>query len=215
MPKTAPFDSHSRRYDEWFVANEFAYESELGAVRELLPEHSRSIEIGAGTGRFACPLGIGLGVEPSAPMARRARERGLLVVRGQAEYLPLASDSLDLVLAVVTVCFLDDLDRSFGEAARVLVEGGHLVVGFLDRETELCEVYMGEKPDNPFYRIAELRSVGEIASSLERVGFGDVRSVQTIFEHPGELQQVAPVCRGHGGGLFVVIRASKLAPSVT
>ncbi len=215
MPKTAPFDAQSDRYDDWFVANEIAYKSELRAVEELLPVHSHGVEVGAGTGRFACPLGLELGVEPSAPMAGRARARGLQVVRGQAEYLPLASGGFDLVLMVVAVCFLDDLDRSFGEAFRALGVGGHIVVGFLDRETELCERYIRSKPDNPFYGIADLRSVREVSASLEQAGFCHAESVQTIFDQPEALLEIAPVRLGHGAGLFVVIRARKLPAAVT
>jgi len=73
MPVTDPFDTFSGLYDMWFETHAGLYENELAAVRRLMPEPgSRTIEIGAGTGRFALPLGIGLGVEPSAPMAGRA-----------------------------------------------------------------------------------------------------------------------------------------------
>jgi hypothetical protein len=37
MPKAMAFEIHHRRYDEWFVRHAAAYQSELLAVRALLP----------------------------------------------------------------------------------------------------------------------------------------------------------------------------------
>jgi hypothetical protein len=60
-----PFEKYAQKYDEWFDKNKFAYESELQAIKELLPINKNGIEIGVGSGRFASPLGIKLGVDPS------------------------------------------------------------------------------------------------------------------------------------------------------
>jgi hypothetical protein len=68
MAKTEPFEKHKAKYEEWFEKNVFAYKSELQAVRYLLPKRGTGVEIGIGTGRFAAPLGIRVGVEPSKAM---------------------------------------------------------------------------------------------------------------------------------------------------
>ena len=57
--------SSQRRYEAWFTRNPAAYHSELLAVRALLPWQGLGLEIGAGTGRFAAPLGVTVGVDPS------------------------------------------------------------------------------------------------------------------------------------------------------
>ncbi|MEA1890248.1 MAG: SAM-dependent methyltransferase, partial [Pseudomonadota bacterium] len=62
MPRTAPFEAHHRRYDDWFVRHAAAYRSELLAVRALLPWHGLGLAIGVGTGRFAAPLGVQVGI---------------------------------------------------------------------------------------------------------------------------------------------------------
>jgi len=72
------------------------YLSELEAVRSMLPVDGTGIEIGVGTGRFAAPLGIKLGLEPSKSMASLARQRGIEVVEGEAEALPFEDGSLIL-----------------------------------------------------------------------------------------------------------------------
>lgn len=51
------YNQHANAYDLWFEDNQAAYLSELNAVKSLLPT-GKGVEIGAGGGRFAKPLGI-------------------------------------------------------------------------------------------------------------------------------------------------------------
>ena len=66
MVQIEPFEKFTRQYEVWFEEHKYAYESELKAIRELLPENQNSIEIGVASGRFADPFGIKRGLEPSA-----------------------------------------------------------------------------------------------------------------------------------------------------
>ena len=61
------FEKFAERYDSWFDRNPYAYKSELKAISALIPK-GKGIEIGVGTGRFAKPLGIKFGIEPSRKM---------------------------------------------------------------------------------------------------------------------------------------------------
>jgi len=63
MPKVEPFEKYASQYEGWFERNRFVYESELRAIRKQLPGSGKGIEIGIGSGRFAAPLGIKLGLE--------------------------------------------------------------------------------------------------------------------------------------------------------
>ncbi|MBS3766466.1 class I SAM-dependent methyltransferase, partial [Candidatus Bipolaricaulota bacterium] len=155
MAKTKPFDNYSEEYDSWFDENEKAYRSELLAVEEVLPEErGDAVEIGVGTGRFASQLGISEGVEPSEPMAELARERGIEVTEGRAEDLPLGTEAYDLALMVTTICFVNDLDKTFNEAGRILREGGQIVVGFVPGNSAIGEFYRSNEADDRFYEIA-------------------------------------------------------------
>ena len=50
-----------------------------------MPKVTCGIEIGVGTGRFAVPLGIRWGMDPSIRMVKMAKARGLQVVAARAE----------------------------------------------------------------------------------------------------------------------------------
>jgi SAM-dependent methyltransferase len=214
MAGTATFDKRVNEYEQWFVDHPLAYVSELRAVRELLPS-GKGLEIGAGTGRFAAPLGIRQGVEPSRAMGRVAERRGVSVVHGVAENLPFEGGAVDFCLMVTTVCFLDDLDRAFSEVYRVLKPGGAFIIGFVDRESPLGREYQQRKDRSPFYQEATFYSAEEIVSRMKQAGFGDFAFRQTLFRPLAELAEPEAVKEGYGEGSFVVVRGSKEARSIS
>jgi hypothetical protein len=88
MPGVESFDKNVNQYEQWFIDYPFAYVSELHAVRSLMPTTGGGIEIGVGTGRFAAPLVIRKGIEPSKAMAAFAVRKGIEVLPGVAENNP-------------------------------------------------------------------------------------------------------------------------------
>ena len=210
MPKTEPFDKHLDLYEEWFVANRFVYESELAAVRQLIPREGKGVEIGVGSGLFAAPLGISTGVEPSEKMAAKARERGITVVKGVAEALPFDDDFFDHALMVTTICFVDDVERSLHEVNRILKKEGVFILAFVDKESPVGKVYQAMKEKSLFYRPATFFSTEELLEALHKTGFREERIVQTVFGMLDEVKEVQPVREGYGEGSFVVIRAGKV-----
>lgn len=208
MAKCAPFEKEPVRYEQWFEENRFAYESELLAIKTQLPQ-GVGVEIGAGSARFAGPLGIKIGVEPSGRMRELARNRGVLMVDGVAERLPFLDRSFDFVLMVTVICFLDDVDAAFNEACRVLRPSGRLIIGLIDRESPLGKLYLERKDGSVFYRDASFYSTEEVLSRLEKAGFRGFKATQTIFHDLRGLKGAEPVRDGYGQGLFVVINAGK------
>jgi ubiquinone/menaquinone biosynthesis C-methylase UbiE len=124
--------------------------SEIGRITDA-PEHRLVLElagdvrdrdvldVGCGDGTYAVELaerGARVrAVDPSEPMlaAARARAEGcgarIAFEKGRAQALPLPDASVDLVVAVTVLCFVDDIDPVFREIARVLRPGGTLVLG--------------------------------------------------------------------------------------
>ncbi|HET8979243.1 MAG TPA: class I SAM-dependent methyltransferase [Solirubrobacteraceae bacterium] len=116
----------------------------LGKLRKLLgPElddgYERSLEIGAGTGYFSLNLlQAGVVAEATctdispgmvATLQRNAQRLGVSVrtARADAESLPFADASFDLVLGHAVLHHLPNLRRAFAEFHRVLRPGGRIV----------------------------------------------------------------------------------------
>ena len=106
---------------------------------ELDEGYDRSLEIGAGTGYFSLNL-LQAGVVAQATctdispgmvttLTRNARRLGLDVraARADAESLPFADASFDLVLGHAVLHHLPNLRRAFAEFRRVLRPGGRIV----------------------------------------------------------------------------------------
>jgi ubiquinone/menaquinone biosynthesis C-methylase UbiE len=209
MLKTQPFDNYTAEYEDWFTKNRAAYESELEAVRRLLPEGDSGIEVGVGTGKFAVPLGITLGIEPSGSMRDVAVKKGIRVAAGTAEQLPVASGSVDFVLMVTVLCFFKDVPQALREAYRVVKPGGAIVIAFIDRESPLGKKYDEGKGETLFYKDATFFAAEEVGGFLESAGFRDLVFVQTVFRSHKEDEEIQPIRDGHGDGVFVVVKGKK------
>jgi SAM-dependent methyltransferase len=119
----------------------------IGKLRKALgPAHPaldrgfhRSLEVGAGTGYFSLNL-LRAGIVREATctdispgmlraLAANAQRLGLDVrtARADAESLPFADESFDLVLGHAVLHHLPDLERAFSEFRRVLTPGGWVV----------------------------------------------------------------------------------------
>ncbi len=89
MPGVNIFDRQSDQYEAWFEKNSFAYQSELLAIKTLMPRQGRALEIGVGSGLFAGPLGIKMGIDPSRAMLEKAEARGIHTTQVLLRLFPL------------------------------------------------------------------------------------------------------------------------------
>ncbi|HEV3320539.1 MAG TPA: class I SAM-dependent methyltransferase [Solirubrobacteraceae bacterium] len=139
-------DVAADHYDaKWGIDfGELGSEQVLGKVRKALggdaPSHfPRALEIGAGTGYFTLNmLRAGLigqatcsDISPGMlnTLKANAKRLGLKVKTrtADAERLPFADASFDLVFGHAVLHHIPDLERAFGEFARVLAPGGTIV----------------------------------------------------------------------------------------
>ena len=209
MIRSGPFEAHHQRYEAWFGKHEAAYVSELLALRPFVPWQGRGIEIGVGSGRFAGPLGVQVGLDPSRAMLTYAATRGIQVVQGTAEALPFADASFDHALVVTTICFLDSPDEMLAEAHRVLKPDARLVIGFIDRESALGQDYLAHQFENVFYREATFYSAAEVEQLLATGGFAIEAWGQTLALPLAETLEIEPLRAGRGQCAFAVVAASR------
>jgi len=209
MPRTAPFEIHHRRYDDWFVRHAVTYQSELLAIRALLPWRGLGLAIGVGTGRFAAPLGVQIGIDPAREVLDYATNRDISTVQAVAEALPFADSSFDYALSVTTICFVDDATAMLSEAYRALKPGGELVIGFIDRTSDLGQHYLDHQAENVFYRDATFYSAAEVEHLLWKTGFTEPVWVQTLTKMLDETRELEPLRTGRGKGAFVAVKVSR------
>lgn len=202
------FEKQAARYEQWFEKHAATYQSEVEAVREILPAEGRGLEIGVGSGRFAQPLGIGEGVEPAAAMRRLARERGVDTREGVGEALPYGDREFDRVVMITTICFVEDPLQCCREAWRVLKQNGAFLIGLIDRGSFLGREYERQKEHNVFYRNARFFSVDEIINTMRSAGFADFEFRQTVFDSPARITAPQRAQPGYGDGAFVVVRGA-------
>jgi ubiquinone/menaquinone biosynthesis C-methylase UbiE len=120
-------------YDRMTAASEC--EGLADRRRELLGSaRGRVLEVGAGTGINLEHYGEGIEelvlTEPEPAMVRkleqRLRELGrdARIVEADAEALPFADDSFDIVVCTLVLCSVEDPGRALDEVRRVLRPGG-------------------------------------------------------------------------------------------
>lgn len=194
------------RYEKWFIDNNLLFQSEVEAIQQIIPSFKNGIEIGVGTGIFAEKFGINLGVDPSSEMGKVAISKGINVIQGKAEQLPIDDNSHDLVLMITVDCFLQNLLESFNEIHRILHSDGFFLIAFLDRATKLGMEYEKFKNSNPSYYNANFHSAKEIIEALKESGFSIHKKRQTVFTLKNEKQ---PIKKGTGEGVFAIVLAKK------
>ena len=211
MLKTEIFDQYVEDYDAWYDTYPEVYQSELTILKEQfkkLPENIRGIEVGIGTGRFAEPLGIKEGIEPSEAMAEKAVKRKIEVLKGVAEHLPYGDLQLDFVL-FVTICHLDSIKLAIAQAQRVLKHNGAIIIGFLDNDQSIAKEYKERKGHSTFFKKAKFYSVDYIKKILEEAGFKKLEFNQTLFGTLDSIKNIQLPKPCYGEGAFVVVKATK------
>ena len=185
-PAPAAFAALADRYDELRPADDGwweIFEALLGAAR--IEPHTRALDVGCGTGRFAHALaerGVRTwGVDASAEMLAQARSRPLPgggFKQAPAERLPFKDAWFDAAVLRQSV-HLVERPAVFGEVRRILSPGGRVAVatfhpGHFDRVwispvvPEVVEIDRARFPDPETLR-AELGDAGFTEVGVRRI----------------------------------------------
>jgi len=115
----------------WNVSTRRAFWS---ALAEVAPgRDARVVDVGCGTGialrEFPWRTRLRCGIDDSPIALALTRRRGVHdLVRADVATLPVASDTIDVVLALDVIEHLDDDAAALREMARALRPGGHLLL---------------------------------------------------------------------------------------
>ena len=149
----------------------------------LVPD--RILDLGAGTGPAAgelarrYPRAEVVHVDPVLALLQRARSRATggvstrMYVAGEAEHLPVRSNTVDLVLSSVAMPWFDPVDAALAECLRALRPGGLLLLSTLGAGTlrELSMAWSDRPDSSPRHAFVDMHVLGD---ALVLAGFADV-----------------------------------------
>ena len=198
------FDKHWKKYENWFEEHKSIYCSEVKALKKAKPE-GFGLEVGVGSGRFASLLDTEIGIDPSKIMLNLAKKRGIQVIQGVGENLPFKDNIFDFILIVVALCFVEEPEYVLKEACRVLKRGGRLIVGEINKDSQLGSLYEAKRKKSVFYRATIFYSSNEIIEMFDKIGIRYLESYQTLLQPPIVPEIEEEPEKGSDKGGFVVI----------
>ena len=165
------------------MARETRDTNQAALARLQLKTDDRLLEIGCGHGWTLAAAaqtvtsGRLVGVDPSEVMLQIAGRRNtsdirlgrVELIRGSSDRLPFPDASFDKALAVHTIYFWPEPQRDLAEILRVLVPGGHFVLGYRPGE----DPGFARKYPSQVYHI---RPTADVERAMEEGGFADVRT---------------------------------------
>ena len=169
------FDDAAGSYDGAAVLQREVGKRLLERLELIRLDPARILDLGCGTGegtaglrgRYRRARVIGLDIAPA--MLRQTRRRGgwlrpVPVVCGDAEALPLCSDSVDMIFSNLVFQWCDDLPRLFAECQRVLRPGGLLMFSTFGPDTlrELRESWAAADDRVHVNRFVDMHDVGDV-----------------------------------------------------
>jgi len=207
-----PFDIHTRQYEDWFKKNDTIFQSELLALKQVIPIGNKGIEIGIGSGIFAEKLNIKYGIDPSEKMLNYARQRNLEVKKGVAENLPYSDNNFDFALFMTSICFVENTAKAIEETHRILQNNGEIIIAIIDQKSSLGQILERNKNESEFYKHATFFSVQEIIEMIELGGFVITEIYQTLTSE--NIKIIEQPTKGYEKGSFVVIKGIKAGNKV-
>ena len=218
------FNKGAEDFEIWFKNNENLFLTEFKAVQKMVTDPENCVSIGVGNGLFAEKLGIKKGVEPSEGMADLARAKGIEVIQGRAENIPLDDESEKQVLLGTILSYVDDKRKAVEEAYRILEKGGEVIISILPAESSFALLYrlasiegyyvnkLSPKYPYPmdFLEGTDWISTEELIEIMEQTGFKDLQFVQTLTRHPRYANEaVEEAVEGYKKGDYVVVKGVK------
>ncbi len=176
-------------YDAWYDTprGRWVGETEFSLLHRLLaPQSGESIlDVGCGTGwftrRFASSNGwnvTGLDNDATRLDFARVHGRNERYLEGDARALPFADASIDCVVSIAALCFIDDWRLALAEMARVARR--RLVVGLLNRHS-LLWWEKGREGGTGGYRGARWHTADEISEALTALPLTHIQIRGALF----------------------------------
>lgn len=177
------FDRAAEKYDEVAVLQREVGERMLDRLQFVRVSPQTILDVGAGTGMFSAALSRHykksrvLALDLAPRMLQQARKRKGWFSRqgficGDAEALPIADNSVDLIFSNFTLQWCGELDQAFAEFRRVLKPGGLLMFSTLGPDT-LKELRQSWQAADAAPHVHEFIDMHDVGDALLRNGMSD------------------------------------------
>ncbi len=206
--KVAHYEKNWQEYDKWYDTHQSLFQTEIKALEKAMPS-GLGLEVGVGTGRFASPLSVRYGLDPSFNMLKLAKQRNISVIQAFGENLPFKDESFHFVLIVFTIELVDDPPLFLKEAARTLKKDGTLILGITDRNSLWGEFYEQKAAQGESYTGFSFLTPEEILGIFKNIDVEFEEAFQTLLQPPPNIKDIEQPKRGFGRGGFVVLKAVK------
>jgi len=176
-------------YDAWYDSprGRWIGETEFRLLQRMLAPRSGEtvLDIGCGTGwftrHFAASHGwnvIGLDTDAERLAYARTRGRNERYQEGDARALPFADESIDCVVSIAALCFVDGWETALREMVRVARR--RVVVGLLNRNSLLWRE-KGQAGGAGGYRGARWHTPREIRAALAELPVTHIQVNTALF----------------------------------
>ncbi len=191
------FDDISRKRGDSEAANGYFSVKNFRFLRnEVLRhlgdvKHKKILDVGCGTGHFSQPLArenFIVGIDISPEMLAFAGNKGLAVLHGPAENLPIKSGSFDIVFANSIIQLIPDGSGFLKELVRAVRPGGRIIISTInDGNVALAILRRLERKKYRHFRLypfSELKALVAAAGGEMRISlflyfpFGKTRTIQ-------------------------------------
>lgn len=190
--------STAQQYDDFRAIPEpivSAIQAQIAAAA-ILRTGDSVLEVGAGTGRIGHGFGSRgfryTGLDASRAMLTRFQALAAplehpALVQASAVQLPFATGSFDLVLLVQVLGVVPGWRRALTECRRVLVAGGHVVMGRVVHEPDSLQA---------FVRNERIRLLAEAGIEVRRPGAEDDQILAALSTTIGPVEVLPPMTWG-------------------
>jgi malonyl-CoA O-methyltransferase len=195
------FDRAAGNFDETDFVHAVTRQGLVERLEPLVLDARTILDLGAATGAMGHALrkrfrrAHVVALDLSHPMLTRARRRmswfaAISRVQADAEKLPFADGSLDLVVANQLLPWLPDPAQAFSEVARVLKKGGVFAFATLgpDSFSELAAAWAAADTGRHVHRFADMHDIGDaLVRARLRDPVLDVDRLTVTFENYSKL----------------------------
>lgn len=191
----AAFSRQAHQYDDHAALQRRVVARLLARIEAVAPTPSSALDVGTGTGSVVDALLarhpglLAAGVDLAHGMVREARQRsGPRHVVGDAEALPFASGTFDVVASASAYQWMEELRPAFAEARRVLAPGGWFACALFGGDTlvELRAAWRSAQHRADADRTHAFFTRAQVEAALAGAGFASatVTVERTVEHHP-------------------------------